>query len=174
MSGSDSSTIVLGDRTSPSKAALDMMQEWLRGLKENVLDALDPLGPWFNPVREFVEEEITGTWTRYLAEISWFRAQTARALRPSRLSLRPSQVYKEAAEELYDKVFLKLGTLPGSSTEELAIRFGQPCPPTPRPRGSAPPEETQSPDQQEWPDLNHGCWSMTPSPRSIDSNPSGS
>ena len=88
---------------------------------------------------KFVEQEITGTWTRYLAEISWFRAQTARALRPSRLSLRPSQVYKEAADELYDKVFLKLGTL----------------------------------DQKEWPDLNHGCWSTTPPPRSIDSNTSG-
>ena len=169
MSGSDSSTMVLGDRASPSKAALDMMQEWLRGLKENVLDALDPLGPWFNPVREFVAQEITDTWTRYLAEISWLRAETARALRPSRLSLRA--LYKEAAEELYTKVFLKLGTLPGCSTEELAIRFGHSCPPTPRPRGSAPPEETQSPNQQEEQDLSNN--GSTPSPRSRGSSPFG-
>ena len=51
MSSSEPSTMDLNDRApmmrlSPSKIALAMMQEWLRGLQDNVVDALITKQSW--------------------------------------------------------------------------------------------------------------------------------
>ena len=82
-----------GGDMSASAVNLALLQEWLRGLQENVLDELDPNSMWYSPAKEWVQEKVAAAWTRYLAEAAWMNNKLLRATRPSRLSLRTSQTY---------------------------------------------------------------------------------
>ena len=161
-------------RCAQAAEGIGTMQEWLRGLQENVLDGLDPDSRWYTQAKDLVKEKVAEAWTRYLAEAAWIQNKVLRAIRPSRLSLRTSQAYMEKAEEIYDLVFAKIGhpsVFSESPEGQMPFIFGNDGPHTPPSRGLAlaRPDETQDSDEDSWPDLNEGCWSRTPSKASSGS-----
>jgi hypothetical protein len=132
-------------------AALALMHEWLRGLRENVIDGLDPEGHWFQPARGWVESEVSQAWFRFLAEAAWLRSSRAGPADHTAGQAQPA--YTQAAEEIYERVFEKIGHLADFSEHELYAIFsalGTAQPTTPPPRGSAlaRPDDTQEDDDE--------------------------